>query len=373
MSLNFQYSIVWSFSLTGLNLGGAKGGSDFNPKGKSDNEVMRFCQSFMTSLFKYIGPNRDIPAGDIGVGGREIGFLFGQYRKMTCQFEGVITGKGEQWGGSLLRPEATGYGAVYFLEEMLAMEEETIRSKKVAISGSGNVATFAAEKLLELGVGVVSLSDSSGFLHFTKGLTKQQLEEIIDLKEKRRGRLSEFSSEGVVFYPDEQPWRRVQCDVAMPSATQNEITKEGADALLSNGARFVVEGANMPLTLDAHETMSKNGAIVGPAKAANAGTYCLDIVTTCIFCFLKNSESGLHAFLSGGVTVSGLEMSQNGMKLSWTKEEVDEKLRAVMKNIYDQSQGAAKEYLGDGRHLTEGANIAGFMRVAKAMEEQGCV
>lgn len=336
---------IFKNSLTGLALGGAKGGSDFDPKGKSDSEVMRFCQSFMTSLAKYIGPNRDIPAGDIGVGGREIGYLYGQYRRITQQFEGAITGKGEEWGGSRLRPEATGYGAVYFLEEMMKNANTDVKGKRIVLSGSGNVAQFAAEKLIQLGAQVLSLSDSKGYLHFKDGLTTELLDQISELKNEKRGRLSEFPAEGSVSYvAGKQPWKEVACDVAMPCATQNEIGKEEAEVLVKNGVKFIVEGANMPLEAAAHKIMRANKIPVAPAKAANAG----------------------------GVAVSGLEMAQNSSRDRWDRDVVDEKLRDIMASIYEKCRTAAKEYASDESDLLAGSNIAGFLRVAYAVYSQGC-
>eukprot|EP01138_Halocafeteria_seosinensis_P000990 gb/GECG01001013.1/.p1 GENE.gb/GECG01001013.1/~~gb/GECG01001013.1/.p1 ORF type:complete len:453 (+),score=70.81 gb/GECG01001013.1/:1-1359(+) len=336
---------VFKNSLTGLSLGGAKGGSDFDPKGKSEAEVMRFCQSFMTSLAKYIGPNRDVPAGDIGVGGREIGYLYGQYLRMTNQFEGAITGKSPEWGGSVLRPEATGYGAVYFLKEMLETAAIDMKSIRVGISGSGNVASFAAEKIIELGGSVVSLSDSRGFLHFPNGITKQQLEEVNHLKQVKRDSLGSFpTSDSVKFYANEQPWQKLECEVAMPCATQNEIRKMEAEALVARGVKFVVEGANMPLNADAVNIMRKKGIPIAPAKAANAG----------------------------GVAVSGLEMAQNSSREKWDREEVDERLKEIMKNIYQNCRNAAEEY-GQSGDLLTGSNISGFLRVADAMHSQGTV
>eukprot|EP01138_Halocafeteria_seosinensis_P000988 gb/GECG01001011.1/.p1 GENE.gb/GECG01001011.1/~~gb/GECG01001011.1/.p1 ORF type:complete len:454 (+),score=61.78 gb/GECG01001011.1/:1-1362(+) len=336
---------VFKNSLTGLSLGGAKGGSDFDPKGKSEAEVMRFCQSFMTSLAKYIGPNRDVPAGDIGVGGREIGYLYGHYMRMTDHFEGAITGKSPEWGGSRLRPEATGYGIVYFLKAMLDTAGTDFKSIRVALSGSGNVASFAAEKVLELGGSVVSLSDSNGFLHFPDGITRQQLDQINHLKQVKRERLSSFpTTDSAKYYPSEKPWQKIDCEVAMPCATQNEIGKTEAEALVSRGVKFVVEGANMPLKSDATSIFRRNGIPLAPAKAANAG----------------------------GVAVSGLEMAQNSSREQWGREEVDERLKQIMKSIYQQCRKAAEEY-GHSGDLLSGSNIAAFLRVADAMHSQGCV
>jgi len=330
-------------SLTGLPMGGAKGGSDFNPKGKSDKEVMRFCQAFMTQLFRHIGSDTDIPAGDIGVGSREIGFLFGQHKRLTNEFSGVLTGKGLSYGGSLVRQEATGYGAVYFLEDMLEEREQTLEGKTAVISGSGNVATYAAKKLLSLGANVVTLSDSSGFIYDPEGLTAEKLDYILELKTVRRGRISEYAQAyGVAFYPDERPWG-VPCDVAVPCATQNEINRQNAETLVKNGCIAVSEGANMPTEDDAVEVFQKAGIMYAPSKAANAG----------------------------GVAVSGLEMSQNSARISWTEDELNKLLREIMAKIH----GRCVEYGRDGDHIdyVKGANIAGFIKVADAMLAYGVV
>ncbi|MDD2382097.1 MAG: NADP-specific glutamate dehydrogenase [Mariniphaga sp.] len=331
-------------SLTSLPMGGGKGGSDFDPKGKSDNEVMRFCQSFMTELSRHIGPNTDIPAGDIGVGGREIGFLFGQYKRLRNEFTGVLTGKGVGWGGSLIRPEATGYGAVYFAEEMLKTRGDSIKGKTVAISGSGNVAQFAVEKVLEMGGKPVSLSDSNGTIFDPDGFDLEKLEYIKLLKNAYRGRIREYADKyDVPYYENKKPWG-IKCDVAMPCATQNEISGEAAVTLLKNGCTVVAEGANMPSTYDAEHAFLDAKILYAPGKAANAG----------------------------GVAVSGLEMTQNSMRLSWTREEVDEKLKDIMKNIHSMCLKHGKEPGGFVNYV-KGANIAGFVKVANAMMAQGLV
>ena len=330
-------------SLTGLPMGGAKGGSDFNPKGKSDNEVMRFCQAFMTQLSRHIGADIDIPAGDIGVGAREIGYLFGQHKRLTNEFTGAITGKGLAFGGSLVRQEATGYGAVYFLEDMLKEKGASLGGKTAVISGSGNVATFAAKKLMALGSKVVTLSDSSGYIHDPDGLSLEKLEYVMDLKTVRRGRISECADEyGVKFYPGKRPWG-VVCDVALPCATQNEIKKQDAETLINNGCIAVSEGANMPTEDDAVEVFQKAGIMYAPSKAANAG----------------------------GVAVSGLEMSQNSARISWTEDDLNKQLREIMAKIHDR----CVEYGRDGEYIdyVKGANIAGFIKVADAMLAYGVV
>ncbi|MCF8228824.1 MAG: NADP-specific glutamate dehydrogenase [Bacteroidales bacterium] len=334
---------VFKNSLTTLPMGGGKGGSDFDPKGKSDNEVMRFCQSFMTELSKHIGPNTDVPAGDIGVGGREIGFLFGQYKRLRNEFTGVLTGKGREWGGSLIRPEATGYGATYFAEEMLKTRGESIKGKTVAISGSGNVAQFATQKVTELGGKVVTLSDSSGYIYDPDGIDEEKLAYVMHLKNVKRGRIREYAEKyGVEYFEGKRPWS-VKVDVAMPNATQNEINKEDAETLIKNGCYVVSEGANMPSTPEAVEVYLDKKILYGPGKAANAG----------------------------GVAVSGLEMSQNSLRLSWTREEVDEKLQRIMKDIHAQCEKFGKE--GDYINYVKGANIGGFVKVADAMLAQGIV
>jgi len=331
-------------SLTTLPMGGGKGGSDFDPKGKSDNEVMRFCQSFMTELFRHIGPNTDIPAGDIGVGGREIGFLFGQYKRLANEFTGVLTGKGREWGGSLIRPEATGYGATYFAEEMLKTRGDSIKGKVVTISGSGNVAQYATEKVTELGGKVVTLSDSGGYIYDPDGIDKEKLEFVMNLKNVKRGRISEYADKyGCTYVAGKRPWE-VKCDIAMPNATQNEINVEDAKMLVDNGCFCVSEGANMPSTPDAIEVYMKAKILYGLGKAANAG----------------------------GVAVSGLEMSQNSLRLSWTREEVDAKLQQIMKDIHETCVKFGKQ--ADGFiDYPKGANIGGFVKVADAMLAQGVV
>ena len=334
---------IFKNSLTTLPMGGGKGGSDFDPKGKSDNEVMSFCQSFMTELSRHIGPDTDVPAGDIGVGGREIGYLFGQYKRISNEFSGILTGKGLNWGGSLIRPEATGYGCVYFTEEMLNANNDSIKGKSVTISGSGNVAQYAAEKVNELGGKVISLSDSGGSIHDPNGIDDDKLEYIMELKNVKRGRISEYSEKYSVSYMEgERPWS-IPCDVALPCATQNEISRSDAKALVKNGCKAVSEGANMPSDPDAVEIFLNNKLLFGPGKAANAG----------------------------GVAVSGLEMSQNSMRLSWPRQEVDEKLRGIMKSIHE----ACVKHGANGENVdyVKGANIAGFIKVADAMIDQGVV
>ena len=334
---------VFKNSLTTLPMGGGKGGSDFDPKGKSDNEVMRFCQSFMTELSRHIGQNTDVPAGDIGVGGREIGFMFGQYKRIRNEFTGVLTGKGLNWGGSLIRPEATGYGAVYFAQEMLKTKNQTFEGKVVAISGSGNVAQFAAEKVIELGGKVVTLSDSSGTIYDQNGIDTEKLEFVKDLKNNKRGRISEYADKYKADYIEgERPWNKV-CDVALPCATQNEINLNDAKNLIKNGCLCIAEGANMPTETDAVHEFINNKILFGPGKAANAG----------------------------GVAVSGLEMSQNSMRISWTKEEVDKRLNQIMKDIHSQCTEHGTE--GNFINYVKGANIAGFIKVADSMIDQGVV
>jgi glutamate dehydrogenase (NADP+) len=331
-------------SLTTLPMGGGKGGSDFDPKGKSENEVMRFCQSFMTELSKHIGPNTDVPAGDIGVGGREIGYLFGQYKRLRNEFTGVLTGKGINWGGSLIRPEATGYGATYFAQSMLETRGDTLKDKVVAISGSGNVAQFACEKVTEMGGKVVTLSDSSGYIYDPAGIDKEKLDYVMELKNVRRGRIKEYAEKyGVEYYEGQRPWS-VKCDVAMPNATENEINEEQAKTLIKNGCYCVSEGANMPSTPEAINAYLEAGILYGPGKAANAG----------------------------GVAVSGLEMTQNSMRLSWTRKEVDEKLHMIMKNIHATCVKYGKQDDGFINYV-QGANIGGFIKVADAMLAQGVV
>jgi len=330
-------------SLTQLPMGGGKGGSDFDPKGRSDAEVMRFCQSFMTELARHIGPDTDVPAGDINVGGREIGYLFGQYKRIRNEFTGVLTGKGLEWGGSLLRPEATGYGCVYFLAEVLKHAGNTISGKSVAISGSGNVAVFAAEKVIELGGKVVTLSDSGGSVFFHDGISSELLEQIKELKFNKRGRIEEIAKQHQLkFYKNERPWV-VKCDIALPCATQNELNKADAEQLVKNGCIAVVEGANMPTEADAVHFLQQNNVFFAPGKASNAG----------------------------GVAVSGLEMSQNSMRSSWTKQEVDVKLQGIMQNIHATCVEHGKD--GDRVDYVRGANIGGFIKVADAMLCAGVV
>jgi len=335
---------VFKNSLTTLPMGGGKGGSDFDPKGKSDNEVMRFCQSFMTELQRHIGPDTDVPAGDIGVGGREIGFMFGQYKRLRNEFTGVLTGKGLKWGGSLIRPEATGYGAVYFGEEMLKTRGESFMGKVCTVSGSGNVAQYTVEKLLHLGAKPVTLSDSNGTIYDKDGINEEKLAWVIDLKNVKRGRIKEYVAKfGGQFLDGQRPWN-VKCDCAFPSATQNEITSDDAKALLNNGCKLVSEGANMPSTPAAVDLFVGNKILYGPGKAANAG----------------------------GVATSGLEMSQNSMRLSWSREEVDQRLNGIMKAIHTACCETAKEYGQPGNYVM-GANIAGFVKVADSMLDHGLV
>ena len=336
---------VFKNSLTTLPLGGGKGGSDFNPKGKSDNEVMRFCQSFMTELSRHIGANTDVPAGDIGVGGREIGYLFGQYKRIRNEFVGVLTGKGINYGGSLIRPEATGYGTVYFAQEMLATRGEKMLSKTVVISGSGNVAQFAAQKCIELGAKVVTLSDSKGFIHDPEGITQEKLDWVMGLKNVRRGRISEYETQfpESTFFEGARPWG-IACDVALPCATQNEVNEDEAKTLIANKCICVTEGANMPCNPEAVEALQSGGVLFAPGKASNAG----------------------------GVATSGLEMSQNNMRLSWTAEEVDGKLHQIMKDIHSQCVEYGTGEDGNVDYV-RGANIAGFVKVAGAMLDQGVV
>ena len=330
-------------SLTGLPLGGGKGGSDFNPRGRSDSEVMRFCQAFMTELQRHIGASRDVPAGDIGVGGREIGYLFGQFKRLQSSFEGVLTGKHPNWGGSLMRPEATGYGVVYFAREMLKDAGDTLEGKTVCVSGSGNVAQYTVEKLLELGAKVLTMSDSSGFVYEKDGFTKEQLQQILDIKQKRRGRLSEYAegSATAEYTEGSRPWG-IKCDIAMPCATQNEVELEDAELLIQNGTKILVEAANMPTTAEATHKLEEAGVVIGPAKAANAG----------------------------GVAVSGLEMAQNSARLAWSAEEVDERLQKIMVGIFKSCKDGA-ERVGNAGSLRAGANVAGFIKVADSMIAQG--
>lgn len=335
---------VFKNSLTSLPMGGGKGGSDFDPKNKSDQEVMRFCQSFMTELFRHIGPNTDVPAGDIGVGGREIGFLFGQYKRLRNEFTGVLTGKGIEWGGSLIRPEATGYGTVYFAQEMMGSKGESLSGKLVAVSGSGNVAQFAVQKVIQLGGKVVTMSDSGGYIHEPDGIDAEKLNYIFQLKNEQRGRIQEYAAKyGCHFYPGQRPWG-VPCDIALPCATENEVNEADALSLLKNGCQVVAEGANMPCTPEAVHQFQKARILYAPGKAANAG----------------------------GVAVSGLEMAQNSMRLNWTREEVDARLHTIMKTIHSMCARHGTE--SDGWiNYVNGANIGGFVKVAQAMIAQGVV
>jgi glutamate dehydrogenase (NADP+) len=335
---------VFKNSLTTLPMGGGKGGSDFDPKGKSDDEIMRFCHAFMTELCRHIGPNTDIPAGDIGVGAREIGFLFGMYKKIRNEFTGVLTGKGLSWGGSLIRPEATGYGTVYFADSMLKTQNETFEGKKVVISGSGNVAQYAAEKVLHLGGTVLTLSDSGGFIYDKDGIDEEKLAFVMDLKNNKRGRISEYVDKypSAEFHKGETPWK-VACDIALPCATQNELDGDAAATLIKNGCIAVAEGANMPSTPEAIHAFHDAKILFAPGKASNAG----------------------------GVATSGLEMSQNSLRISWTREEVDKRLKGIMSDIHD----SCVEY-GDENgycNYVKGANIAGFVKVADAMLAQGVI
>ena len=335
---------VFKNSLTTLPMGGGKGGSDFDPKGKSDGEVMRFCQSFMTELYRYIGPNTDVPAGDMGVGGREIGYMFGQYKKLKKEFTGVLTGKGLSWGGSLIRPESTGYGTVYFAENMLNHVSNSIKGKTVVISGSGNVAQFAAEKCIQLSAKVISMSDSSGTVYDSDGIDTEKLNFIMDLKNVKRGRINEYVHKypNAVFFKNKTPWE-IKCDIALPCATQNELNENDAENLIKNGCICVSEGANMPCEPDAIKIFKQNKILYAPGKASNAG----------------------------GVAVSGLEMAQNSLRYSWSREEVDSKLKEIMKDIHNSCliHGQEKNYV----NYEKGANIAGFIKVADAMLAQGVV
>ena len=339
---------VFKNSLTGLPMGGGKGGSDFDPKGKSEAEVRRFCQSFMMELWRHIGADLDVPAGDIGVGGREIGYMFGMYRKLANEFTGVLTGKGMSYGGSLIRPEATGYGTVYFAREMLSTKDKSFQGARVAISGSGNVAQFAAEKVLDLGGKPVTFSDSSGFIYDSEGIDRQKLAYVMDLKNNRRGRIKEYAKEYGCEYTETEPepnlnglWG-VEVDIALPCATQNEMNGEEARMLVDNGCVAVAEGANMPCTPEAIECFHQHGLLFAPGKASNAG----------------------------GVATSGLEMSQNSLRLNWPREEVDRRLEEIMVNIHRNSSETAKKYGMEGNYVA-GANIAGFLKVAESMEAQG--
>jgi len=334
---------VFKNSLTTLPMGGGKGGSDFDPKGKSDNEVMRFCQSFMTELQKYIGPDTDVPAGDIGTGGREIGFMFGQYKRLRSEFTGVLTGKGLAWGGSLIRPEATGYGCVYFVQEMLKTRGESLAGKTCVVSGSGNVAQYTVEKVIQLGGKCVTLSDSDGYIYDPEGINTDKLSFVMELKNVKRGRIKEYANKyGCKYFAGKRPWD-VKCDIAFPSATQNEINEADAKKLVANGCIAVGEGANMPTTPEGVEVFLAAKILYAPGKAANAG----------------------------GVATSGLEMTQNSMRLSWTREEVDSKLHQIMINIHESCVKYGKE--GNTVNYVKGANIAGFVKVADAMIAQGLV
>ena len=335
---------VFKNALTTLPMGGGKGGSDFDPKGKSDTEVMRFCQSFMTELFRHIGPNKDIPAGDIGVGGREIGYLFGQYKRLKNEFSGVLTGKGVSWGGSLIRPEATGYGVVYFIDEMLKASNQGLKGKSVVISGSGNVAQYATEKCINMGAKVLTLSDSSGYIYDKEGIGKEKLEYLMELKNVKRDRISAYVKKypKAQFHADKNPWS-VVCDIAIPCATQNELKVDDAKILIKNGCKTVGEGANMPCTADAVNLFLENKILYAPGKASNAG----------------------------GVAVSGLEMAQNSLKYTWSREVVDGKLKEIMSDIHSScvKYGTSKGHI----NYVKGANIAGFVKVADAMLAQGVV
>ena len=335
---------VFKNALTTLPMGGGKGGSDFDPKGKSDTEVMRFCQSFMTELFRHIGPNKDIPAGDIGVGGREIGYMFGQYKRLKNEFSGVFTGKGISWGGSLIRPEATGYGVAYFTEAMLKHKKKNVKGKKVVISGSGNVAQFATEKFIEMGGKVLTMSDSSGFIHDPAGINKDKLKYVMQLKNEQRGRISEYEKNypKAKFFAKDKPWK-VACDIAIPCATENELNQSDAKTLIKNGVMAVAEGANMPCTPEAIKAFQNSKVLYAPGKASNAG----------------------------GVAVSGLEMAQNSLKNTWSRKIVDGKLQEIMTDIHS----SCLEYGKEKNHIDylKGANIAGFVKVADAMLAQGVV
>ncbi|KAJ7340183.1 hypothetical protein OS493_002913 [Desmophyllum pertusum] len=335
---------IFKNSLTTLPMGGGKGGSDFDSKGKSDNEVMSFCQSFMTELQRHVGPNTDVPAGDIGVGGREIGYLFGQYKRIQNEFTGVLTGKGIRWGGSLLRPEATGYGLLYFVQEMLNSKGDSIKGKLVAISGSGNVAQYACEKATQLGAKVITLSDSSGTIHDPNGINPEKLAFVLELKNVKRGRIRVYAEKySATYLEGKKPWS-IKCDVALPCATQNEVSKEDAQELVKSGCSCVAEGANMPTQPEAVRVLQENKVLFGPGKASNAG----------------------------GVAVSGLEMTQNSLRSAWTREEVDAKLQSIMKKIHQQCENHGWEADGSVDYF-KGANIAGFVKVAMAMMDQGVV
>jgi len=337
---------VFKNSLTGLPMGGGKGGSDFDPKGKSDGEIMRFCQNFMSELYRHIGPDTDVPAGDIGVGGREIGFLYGMYKKITNTFTGVLTGKGLEWGGSLVRPEATGYGTAYFTQEMLKLRGEDFTGKVVAISGSGNVAQFATQKVNQLGGKVVTLSDSNGSIYDPEGISGEKWDYIMQLKNVKRGRIKEYAGKyGVDYLENQRPWSvKADIDIALPCATQNELDLNDAKKLVNSGVIIVAEGANMPTTPEGTDYLMENGVAFGPGKAANAG----------------------------GVSTSGLEMSQNSMRMAWSFEEVDEKLHRIMVNIHKMTNEASTKY-GHKGNLVVGANVAGFLKVANAMMAHGVI
>jgi glutamate dehydrogenase (NADP+) len=335
---------IFKNSLTGLPMGAGKGGADFDPKGRSDNEVMKFCQSFMTELYRHVGADIDIPAGDIGVGNREIGYLFGQYKRIKGEFTGVLTGKGSEWGGSEIRPEATGYGLIYFVEEILNLNKESLIGKKIVISGSGNVAQFAAEKCIELGGQVLTMSDSSGYIYDAEGITMEKLDFIKKLKNQHRGRIQEYAKEyNCVFVEGKRPWE-IACDIALPNATQNELNKTDAESLVKNGCYCVAEGANMPCTPEAIAIFHQNNVFYAPGKAANAG----------------------------GVAVSGLEMSQNSLRYKWSREKVDKKLKGIMKDIHHV---CVKYGRGEDGFINyeKGANIGGFVKIAEAMLAQGLV
>ena len=333
---------VFKNSLTTLPMGGGKGGSDFDPKGRSDNEIMRFCQSFMTELSRHIGPNTDIPAGDIGVGAREIGYLFGQYKRIKNEFTGVLTGKGISWGGSLIRPEATGYGTVYFAQNMLELHADSFKNKLVVISGSGNVAQYACEKATQLGAKVITLSDSSGYIYDPEGINEEKLSFVMDLKNIKRGRIKEYAEKYGCEFHEGKPWN-VSCDIALPCATQNEINGDDAKNLINNGCKCISEGANMPSTPEAIEKFYKSKVLYAPGKASNAG----------------------------GVATSGLEMSQNSLRMNWSREEVDDRLKKIMKDIHSSCVEYGRE--GNDINYVKGANIAGFVKVADAMLDQGLV
>jgi len=335
---------IFKNSLTGLMMGGAKGGSDFDPKGKSDSEIMRFCQSFMNELYRHIGPDTDVPAGDIGVGTREIGYLFGQYKKLINRFEGVLTGKGLGWGGSIIRPEATGYGAVYFVEEMLKTTKDHLDGKTIVISGFGNAAWGVAKKMPQLGAKVVTLSGPDGFIYDPDGVVGEKVEYMLNLRASNRDVVKDYADKfKVKFFPGEKPWG-IKGDIIMPCATQNEIDAEDAKKIIANKVKYVAEVANMPTTIEAANLLLENNVMLGPSKAVNAG----------------------------GVAVSGLEMSQNRMRMAWTGEQVDDKLKVIMKNIFETCYATAEEYNARG-NLIVGANIAGFVKVANAMMAQGLV